>query len=90
VKLVKKVSITHNNKKNAVQHKNKMSNIYDDSKLIHTNVANFNQSKENKYESNVSDPRVVTGEKNSPTVAHACRKRRLKWVLPRLGVGAQG
>jgi hypothetical protein len=26
-------------------------------------------------------PRVVTGEKNSPTVVHACRKRRLKWVL---------
>jgi hypothetical protein len=26
-------------------------------------------------------PRVVTGEKNSPTVAHACRKRRLNWVL---------
>jgi hypothetical protein len=26
-------------------------------------------------------PRVVTGEKNSPTVAHARRKRRLKWVL---------
>jgi hypothetical protein len=24
---------------------------------------------------------VVTGEKNSPTVAHACRKRRLKWVV---------
>jgi hypothetical protein len=24
---------------------------------------------------------VVTGEKNSPTVAHACHKRRLKWVL---------
>jgi hypothetical protein len=24
---------------------------------------------------------MVTGEKNSPTVAHACRKRRLKWVL---------
>jgi hypothetical protein len=24
---------------------------------------------------------VVTGEKNSPTVTHACRKRRLKWVL---------
>jgi hypothetical protein len=23
-------------------------------------------------------PRVVSGEKNSPTVAHACRKRRLK------------
>jgi hypothetical protein len=35
-------------------------------------------------------PRVVTGEKNSPTVAHACRKRRLKWALPWLGVGAQG
>jgi hypothetical protein len=30
-------------------------------------------------------PRVVTGEKNSPTVAHACRKRRLKWVLPQVG-----
>jgi hypothetical protein len=29
-------------------------------------------------------PRVVTGEKNSPTVAHACRKRRLKWVLPQV------
>jgi hypothetical protein len=28
-----------------------------------------------------SFPRVVTGDKNSPTVAHACRKRRLKWVL---------
>jgi hypothetical protein len=26
-------------------------------------------------------PRVETGEKNSPTVPHACRKRRLKWVL---------
>jgi hypothetical protein len=26
-------------------------------------------------------PCVVTGEKNSPTVAHAHRKRRLKWVL---------
>jgi hypothetical protein len=25
--------------------------------------------------------RVVTGEKNSPTVAHAYRKRRQKWVL---------
>jgi hypothetical protein len=24
--------------------------------------------------------RVVTGNKNSPTVTHACRKRRLKWV----------
>jgi hypothetical protein len=32
-----------------------------------------------------SYPRVVTGEKNSPTVAHACRKRRLKWVLPQVG-----
>jgi hypothetical protein len=29
----------------------------------------------------INAPRVVTGEKNSPTVAHACRKRRLKWVL---------
>jgi hypothetical protein len=28
--------------------------------------------------------RVVTGEKNSPTVAHACHKRRLKWVLPQV------
>jgi hypothetical protein len=26
-------------------------------------------------------PRMVIGEKNNPTVAHACRKRRLKWVL---------
>jgi hypothetical protein len=25
-------------------------------------------------------PRVVTGEKNSPTAAHASRKRRPKWV----------
>jgi hypothetical protein len=25
-------------------------------------------------------PRVVTGEKNSPTAAHAGRKRRPKWV----------
>jgi hypothetical protein len=24
---------------------------------------------------------VVTGEKKSPTIAHAYRKRRLKWVL---------
>jgi len=30
---------------------------------------------------NINITRVVTGEKNSPTVAHACRKRRLKWVL---------
>jgi hypothetical protein len=28
---------------------------------------------------------VVTGEKNSPIVAHACRKRRLKWVLSAWG-----
>jgi hypothetical protein len=27
------------------------------------------------------NPRVVTGGKNSPTVAHACRKRRLKWIV---------
>jgi hypothetical protein len=26
-------------------------------------------------------PPVVTGKKNSPTVAHAYRKRRIKWVL---------
>jgi hypothetical protein len=32
-----------------------------------------------------SFPRVVTGEKNSPTVAHACHKRRLKWVLSAWG-----
>jgi len=31
----------------------------------------------------LDSPRVVTGEKNSPTVSHTCRKRRLKWVLPR-------
>jgi hypothetical protein len=31
------------------------------------------------------EPRVVTREKNSPTVAHACRKRRLKWVLSAWG-----
>jgi hypothetical protein len=31
-------------------------------------------------------PPVVTGEKNSPTVAHACRKRRLKWVLGDWGI----
>jgi hypothetical protein len=30
-------------------------------------------------------PCVVTGEKNSPPVVHACRKRRLKWVLGALG-----
>jgi hypothetical protein len=35
-------------------------------------------------------PNFQSFEKNSPTVAHACHKRRLKWVLPRLGVGAQG
>jgi hypothetical protein len=30
-------------------------------------------------------PRVVTGEKNSLTVDHVCRKRRLKWVLSAWG-----
>jgi hypothetical protein len=35
-------------------------------------------------------PRVVTGEKNSPTVAHARRKRRLKWVLPQVGGWSTG
>jgi hypothetical protein len=35
-------------------------------------------------------PRVVTGEKNSPTVAHAWRKRRLKWVLPQVGGWSTG
>jgi hypothetical protein len=34
----------------------------------------------NKTES-LCYPRVVTGEKNSPPVAHACRKRRLKGVI---------
>jgi hypothetical protein len=29
-------------------------------------------------------------EKNSPTVAHACRKRRLKWVLPQVGGWSTG
>jgi hypothetical protein len=29
-------------------------------------------------------PRVVTGEKNIPTVAYACCKRQLKWVLPQV------
>jgi hypothetical protein len=32
---------------------------------------------------------VVTGEKNSPTVAHECRKRRLKWVLGAWGYATQ-
>jgi hypothetical protein len=32
-------------------------------------------------EQELPSPHVVTGEKNSPTVAHACHKRRLKWVL---------
>jgi len=31
----------------------------------------------------------VTVEKNSPTVAHACRKRRLKWVLGPPGWGLE-
>jgi hypothetical protein len=30
---------------------------------------------------NVQDSPCGDREKNSPTVAHACRKRRLKWVL---------
>jgi hypothetical protein len=32
---------------------------------------------------NITDrvPCAVTGERNSPTVAHACCKRQLKWVL---------
>jgi hypothetical protein len=34
--------------------------------------------------------RVVTGEKNSPIVAHACRKRRLKWVIPQVGDWSTG
>jgi hypothetical protein len=38
----------------------------------------------------VGGPRVVTGEKNSPTVEHACRKRRLKWVLPQVGGWSTG
>jgi hypothetical protein len=29
----------------------------------------------------VTAPLVVAEEKNSPTVAHACHKRRLNWVL---------
>jgi hypothetical protein len=35
-------------------------------------------------------PRLVTGERNSPTVAHACRKRRLEWVLPQVGGWSTG
>jgi hypothetical protein len=35
-------------------------------------------------------PPVVIGEKNSPTVAHACRKGRLKWVLPQVGGWSTG
>jgi hypothetical protein len=34
---------------------------------------------------NLRFPCVVTGEKNSPTVAHACLKRRLKCVLDAWG-----
>jgi hypothetical protein len=29
---------------------------------------------------------MVTGERKSPTVAHACRKRRLKWYSPGWGL----
>jgi hypothetical protein len=47
------------------------------------NVINF-------YAVGVNNPRVVTGEKNSPAVAHACRKRRLKWVLPQVGGWSTG
>jgi hypothetical protein len=39
----------------------------------------------NNHMTGLKVPRVVTGEKNSPTVAHACRKRRLKWVLDAWG-----
>jgi hypothetical protein len=37
-----------------------------------------------------TNPRVVTGENYSPTVAHACRKRRLKWVLAQVGSWSTG
>jgi hypothetical protein len=33
---------------------------------------------------------VVTGEKNSPTVAYTCRKRRLKWVLTQVSGWSTG
>jgi hypothetical protein len=46
---------------------------------------NFVCSSHRSLKLNYQNPRVVTGEKNSPTVAHACRKRRLKWVLPQVG-----
>jgi hypothetical protein len=39
------------------------------------------KAEEKLFFCNLEIPRVVTGEKNSPTVAHACRKRRLKWVV---------
>jgi hypothetical protein len=51
---------------------------------------------QNRMSTRISDqgneqvPRVVTGEKNGPTVAHACRKRRLKWVLPQVGGWSTG
>jgi hypothetical protein len=34
-----------------------------------------------KAKAKVKVPRVVTGERKSPTVAHACHKRRLKRAL---------
>jgi len=33
---------------------------------------------------------IMCWEKNSPTVAYACRKRRLKWVLPQVGGWSTG
>jgi len=39
---------------------------------------------------NANFPRVVTGEKTSPIVAHACRKRRLECVLPDVGDSSTG
>jgi hypothetical protein len=44
-------------------------------------LADSNKKTEFKIGYRCKVPRVVTGEKNSPTVAHACRKRRLKWAV---------
>jgi hypothetical protein len=50
------------------------------------NVVNITKAKGKLYcHCAMRFPRVVTGEKNSPTVAYACRKRRLKWVLTQVG-----
>jgi hypothetical protein len=38
----------------------------------------------------IVSPHVVTREKNSPTVAHECFKRQLKWVLPQVGGWSTG